>query len=108
MVHCFEPDALLRCGPRLPGDSTTVPDPLVVLVEVLSPDSGTRDRATKLRAYFKLPSVQHYLIIWPDEQRIVCHSRMPNDQIATKILVSGEIRLDPPGIIMTVDELYID
>jgi hypothetical protein len=33
---------------------------------------------------------------------------MPNDQIATKILVSGEIRLDPPGIIMTVDELYID
>ena len=103
----FEPDALLRCGPRLPGDSTTVPDPLV-LVEVLSPDSGTRDRATKLRAYFKLPSVQHYLIIWPDEQRIVCHSRMPNDQIATKILVSGEIRLDPPGIIMTVDELYID
>jgi len=54
----FEPDALLRCGPLLPGDSTRVSDPLV-LVEVLFPDSGTRDRATKLRAYFKLPSVQH-------------------------------------------------
>ena len=70
----FEPDALLRCGPRLPGDSTSVPDPLVV-IEVLSPDSGTRDRATKLRACFKLPSVQHYLIVWPDERRIVRHSR---------------------------------
>jgi Uma2 family endonuclease len=103
----FEPDALLRCGPRLPGDSTRVSDPLV-LVEVLSPDSGTRDRATKLRAYFKLPSMQHYLIVWPEEQRIVRHSRMPNDQLATQVFVSGEIRLDPPGIILSVEELYVD
>jgi Uma2 family endonuclease len=38
----FEPDALLHCGPLLPGDATRVSDPLV-LVEVLSPNSGTRD-----------------------------------------------------------------
>jgi Uma2 family endonuclease len=103
----FEPDALLRCGPRLPRDSTRVPDPLV-LVEVLSPDSGTRERATKLRAYFKLASVQHYLIVWPDEQRIVRHSRIPNDQIGTQVFLSGEIRLDPPGITLTVEEFYVD
>jgi Uma2 family endonuclease len=103
----FEPDAVLHCGPRLPGDATKVSDPLV-LVEVLSPDSGTRDRATKLRAYFKLPSVQHYLIIWPEEQRIVRHSRMPNDQVATQVFMSGEIRLDPPGITVTVEEFYTD
>jgi Uma2 family endonuclease len=103
----FQPDALLRCGPALAGDATKVSDPLV-LVEVLSPDSGTRDRATKLRAYFKLPSVQHYLIVWPDEPRVVHHSRMPNDQVATQIFVSGEVRLDPPGITMTVGEFYAD
>jgi Uma2 family endonuclease len=103
----YVPDALLRCGPRLPGDSTTVSDPLV-LIEVLSPDSGTRDRATKLRAYFKLPSLQHYLIVSPEEQRIVRHSRMPNDQVATQVFVSGEIRLDPPGIMVTVEEFYVD
>jgi Uma2 family endonuclease len=103
----FEPDALLHCGPLLPGDATRVADPLV-LVEVLSPDSGTRDRATKLRAYFKLPSVQHYLIVWPDEQRIVRHSRMPSDQVATQLFTSGEIRLDPPGIAVTVEEFYAD
>jgi Uma2 family endonuclease len=103
----FEPDALLRCGPRLPGDSTKVSDPLV-LVEVLSPDSGTSDRATKLQAYFKLPSVRHYLIVWPDEQRIVRHSRMPDDDVATQIFVSGEIPLDPPGVTMTVEEFYAD
>jgi Uma2 family endonuclease len=103
----FEPDALLRCGPRLPGNATRVSDPLV-LVEVLSPDSGTTDRATKLRAYFKLPSVQHYLIVWPDEQRIVHHARLPNGNLSTQIFVSGEIRLDPPGITITVEEFYTD
>ena len=103
----FEPDALIHCGPPLQGDATRVTDPLV-LVEVLSPDSGTRDRATKLRAYFKLSSVQHYLIVWPDEQRIVRHSRMPNDQVATRVFASGEIRLDPPGITVTVEEFYVD
>jgi Uma2 family endonuclease len=80
----------------------------MVLVEVLSLDSGTRDRATKLRAYFRLPSVQHYLIVWPEEQRIVRHSRMPDDQVATQVFASGEIRLDPPGIMVTVEEFYVD
>ncbi|HXE19440.1 MAG TPA: Uma2 family endonuclease [Castellaniella sp.] len=103
----FEPDAVLHCGPRLPGDATTVPDPLV-LVEVLSPDSGTRDRVTKLRAYFRLPSVRHYLIVWPDEPRIVHHARKPDGQVATQILSSGEITLDPPGIKVTVEEFYAD
>jgi len=103
----FEPDALLHCGPRLSGDSTKVSDPLV-LVEVLSPDSGTRDRATKLRAYFKLPSVRHYLIVSPEEHRIVRHSRMPNDQVATQVFTSGEITLEPPGITVTVEEFYRD
>ena len=103
----FEPDALLRCGPLLPGDATRVSDPLV-LIEVLSPDSGTRDRATKLRAYFKLPSVRHYLVVWPDEQRIVRHSRMPDGQVATQTFVFGDISLDPPGITVTAEEFYLD
>jgi len=33
---------------------------------------------------------------------------MPNDQVATQIFASGEIRLDRPGITMTVEEFYVD
>ena len=97
----------LRCGPPLPGDATRVADP-VVLVEVLSPDSGTRDRATKLRAYFKLPSVQHYLIVWPDEQRIVRHSRGANNEVGTEVFTAGDIVLEAPGVTVTVEEFYVD
>jgi hypothetical protein len=33
---------------------------------------------------------------------------MPKGDVATQIFVSGEIRLDPPGIAMTVEEFYAD
>jgi hypothetical protein len=33
---------------------------------------------------------------------------MPNEEVATQIFVSGEIRLDPPGIAVTVEEFYVD
>jgi hypothetical protein len=33
---------------------------------------------------------------------------MTGDQIATQVFASGEIRLDPPGIIVTVEEFYLD
>src|ERR1700674_1772153 len=61
----FEPDAILRCGEALPGDAIAVPDPLVV-VEVLAPSTRGDDLTRKLVAYFRVPSVQHYLIFWAD------------------------------------------
>ena len=56
--------------------------------------------------YFRLSSLRQYLLVWPDEQRIVRHSRMSNDEVATLVFGSREIRLDPPGI--TVEDFYAD
>jgi Uma2 family endonuclease len=103
----YEPDAVLYCGQRLPPGSTTVPDPLVI-VEVLSPSTSTTDRAWKLREYFRLPSVRHYLIIWADREQIVHHHRDEAGAIETTVLTSGEIGLNPPGITISVAEIYAD
>jgi Uma2 family endonuclease len=101
----YEPDAILYCGDRLPLGSTSVPNP-VVIVEVLSPSTSTTDPAWKLREYFRLPSVRHYLIIWADRQQIVHHRRDDAGEIVTTMLTSGEIRLDPPAITISVEEIY--
>jgi len=103
----YEPDALLYCGERLPPGSTTVPSPLVI-VEVLSPTTSTTDRAWKLREYFRLPSVRHYLIVWADRRQIVHHRRDDDGAITMAALTSGEIVLDPPGIAITVEEIYAE
>ena len=102
----FEPDAVLRCGtPSLPRDAIVVPDPLLVL-EVLSPSTSGIDRSLKLRQYFLLPSLQHYLIVWPDTPRIVRHSRTASGNIETTAFTAGNIQLDPPGIRVSVEAFY--
>jgi Uma2 family endonuclease len=102
----FEPDAVLRCGDELPGDGVSVPDPLVV-VEVLSPNTRQGDLTRKMVAYFRVPSVRHYLIFWADQPQVIHHRRRDEDEgIATRVLTTGEITLDPPGISITVEEIY--
>ena len=102
----FEPDAVMRCGtPNLPRDTTVVPDPLLI-VEVLSPSTSGIDRSLKLREYFRLPSLHHYLIVWPDTPRIVRHFRTASGNIETRLFTTGRMPLDPPGIIVSVEAFY--
>lgn len=102
----YEPDALVRCGPRLDGDAIEVPDPVVV-VEVLSPNTARGDKGLKLAGYFQVPSVRHYLIV--DAVRcVVTHHRRGASGIETAIVSEGRLRLDPPGIELGLDELFPD
>jgi Uma2 family endonuclease len=102
----FEPDAVLHCGPKLPPDAAVVPEPMVV-VEVLSPRTRGVDLTSKLVAYFRVPSVRHYLVFWADRQQMVHYRRRDDGQgVETRMLTEGEIRLDPPGISITVAEVY--
>lgn len=95
----FEPDASVRCGPRLPDDATAVEDP-VIIVEVLSPSTMKIDTGLKLGAYFSLASVQHYLIVNPMARSVIHHRREHGDTIATRLIREGSISLDPPGLIL--------
>jgi Uma2 family endonuclease len=102
----FEPDVVLHCGERLPPDAITVPEPLVV-VEVLSPSTRGGDLTRKLVGYFRVPSVQHYLVFWVDRPQVVHHRRGEDGQrVDTRMLTEGEIRLDPPGISIALAAVY--
>ena len=102
----YEPDAVLRCGEPLSGDAVAVPDPLLI-VDVLSPSTRGGDLTRKLVDYFKLPSVRHYVIIFADHPQLIHHRRRDDDKgFDTNVLASGDIRFDPPGLTITVEELY--
>jgi Uma2 family endonuclease len=101
----YQPDALIYCGPRLPIDTLEIPNPVVV-VEVLSPSSASRDQSVKLAGYFSLPSVSDYLILAPEARMVVHHKRGQGDLIETRILRDGLLRLDPPGIEVEAGDLF--
>lgn len=100
----YEPDALVRCGPPLPGDAVAITDPVIV-VEVLSPSTRARDAGAKLEDYFRLPSLRHYLIVKTENRSVIHHARGDDGDIATRILRADvredrSILLDPPGLVL--------
>lgn len=100
----YEPDVLLRCGPRLAADATQVTDPVAV-IEILPPSPQGPDRAAaRLDDYVRLPSVVHYLIVKTGNRTIIHHHRANETTISTRIIRDGPVRLDPPGV--TLDSAF--
>lgn len=99
-----EPDALVRCGPKLSSDAVEVPDPIIV-VEVLSPSTRRVDASRKLAGYFSLLSVHHYLIVDPERLPVIHHQRQDDGTILTRLLSEGTLRFDPPGFEIAVSDL---
>jgi Uma2 family endonuclease len=101
----YQPDALVYCGERLPPEAREVPAPVIV-VEVLSPSTEWRDAHRKLIGYFSRPSVAHYLTIDPRDRSVAHHKRAEGGLIETRILYDGLLKLDPPGLELTVADLF--
>jgi Uma2 family endonuclease len=88
----------------LDGNAIAAPNP-VIIVEVLSSGTASTDTGGKLVDYFRLASVAHYLIVHP-ARRVITHHRRTDRGIDTQIVTAGEIVLDPPGITITVEDIY--
>jgi Uma2 family endonuclease len=102
--RAFVPDAAVVCPPP-PPDAVVIDNPLIV-VQVLSPATAAIDHGPKLDGYFSLGSLAHYLILDPDRRVCIHHARGRGDVIETRILHDGVLRLDPPGIELSVADLF--
>jgi len=104
----FEPDALVRCGPRLSDDTILVVDPLIV-VEVASPSSQRIDALDKFARYFRNETIMHYLIVVPTKRIVIHHARAADGRIVgTSYVDAGVVRLEPPGLDLSLAELFED
>ncbi|WP_363348324.1 Uma2 family endonuclease [Methylocystis echinoides] len=101
----YEPDGMVYCGPEVHGESMIVENPLIV-VEVLSPTTGRNDKSRKLADYFRVPSIVHYLLIDADAPLIIHHQRRSDGDILTHIVREGVVTLDPPGITLSLADIY--
>jgi Uma2 family endonuclease len=101
----FEPDVLVECGPPLAPDARLSKNPVIV-IEVLSPSTERRDETTKYVGYLKQRGVPHYLVIDPDNRLVIHHRRVSDGEFATRILTTGTLTLDPPGLTVAVADLF--
>ena len=101
----FQPDAVVTCAEAVDPDAVEVPEPVIV-VEVLSPSTRGRDLTDKMRGYFALPSVAHYLLIEQRERLVVHTFRNAAGRIETAFRTEGRIDLDPPGVALDIEDVY--
>ena len=101
----YEPDAVVTCGERMADDAVAAANPVIV-VEVLSPATQALDTGARLADYFRVPSIQHYLIVRADRRAVVHHLRRDDGRIETRLVTEGRIVFDPPGFGVAVQDFY--
>ena len=102
--HGREPDAAVTLGKVADLSAKILADPVVV-VEVISPGTEVIDTTVKLLEYFSVPSIRHYLIVSPEPKAIIHHQRAGDGTVTTRIVHGGDLRLDPPGLVLAVDPI---
>lgn len=87
MVAPLNPDA---------GDDYIVFDP-VLLVEVASEDSWSKDRSKKLKEHTGLPSVLYYMLVFQEEMYVELHRR-EGDKWSFEIFTEPDDIVSIPGL----------
>jgi Uma2 family endonuclease len=102
------PDALITCT-KFSGTDRLAPD-VVVVFEVLCPDSGRRDRIEKVREYAAVTSIRRYVIIEATGIGLFVLHREQGDIAFNALTLTGEDFLELPevGISVPVAEFYED
>jgi Uma2 family endonuclease len=68
----YYPDVMVACGPLTNELYETAP---CTIIEVSSPSSSVYDRREKRIAYQAMASLAHYVIVEPDQERVVHYRR---------------------------------
>ena len=100
-----EPDASFQLGKDVDLDAMTIKAPLII-VEVVSPSSANTDENEKLAEYFSVPSVMHYLVVWPKQMNCYHHKRIGQDKVLTTIVREGTIEFEPPGLSVALKDIF--
>lgn len=100
------PDVMVVCGDLEPGATST--DAPIVLFEVMSAGSETRDRFEKWAIYQQLASLRHYVLVSRDKPLIQVFDRVDGAWSGHRLLegLEGTLRLDAIGVELPLSAIY--
>jgi Uma2 family endonuclease len=102
------PDALVTCSP-FDGTALTTPG-VIVVFEIVSPNSSRNDRIIKVREYAAVASIRRYVILESTNVGLTVMDRQLADETWRVVTLTNEDTLHMPeiGIDIPVAELYED
>ena len=107
----YYPDLSVTCGPRqfFSGHRTVITNPLLV-AEVASPSTESKDRGEKFRNYIAIESLVAYLLVSQNEARAELFSRGEHGNWDYTVAEGLESTLAVPalGISLTLADVYAE
>lgn len=105
------PDVSVVCGPREVDveDVDAITNPTVIF-EVLSKSTEAYDRGKKFALYRELESLQQYVLVSQEEQRVESYSRKEDGNWLLSIAEGplAEVALTSIGVSLPLSEVYAD
>jgi Uma2 family endonuclease len=103
----YEADLALTCAPYEPGDQGIVRDPILI-VEILSPSTDSKDLERKLPRYKRVTSVMEILYVHTEKPVVLLHRRTVGGWSDLSLGIGETIVLETVGLTLPVAELYRD
>jgi Uma2 family endonuclease len=101
----YQPEAVIFPRGLIGESDRYAPQPIIV-IEVLSPSTRSKDLTIKAAGYAQVPTIQHYLVIDPETRELLHYRRNGGALVpAEKPQKDGGLRLDPPGLDLDVGNL---
>lgn len=103
----YYPDAFVTCDPRDRHDRYIKRHPKLI-AEVLSPSTQAFDLGEKFDDYQRLQSLEEYVLISQDSQRVECRRRRPENPWETAVYGAGDrVFLKSIDLEFAIAELYL-
>ena len=101
----YYPDVTVACDPT--DNAKYFRERPSVIFEVISPDTERTDRREKAYAYWRIPSVEMYLLVEQDQQRITVLRRAESDWKAETLEgPSAVVKLECIGVEIPFERIY--
>jgi Uma2 family endonuclease len=100
----YYPDVQVVCDPTDQHDRYT--ERPCVIVEVLSESTRRIDRGEKLAVYTRIPTLQAYIVVSPDQRRVERHWRQDDSWQLEVIVGQGSVSFPCVDVRLSLDEIY--
>ena len=102
----YYPDVMVSCDDNPPNEYYE--DKPVLIIEVLSPTTETRDRLEKLSANSRIPSLIEYLTVAQDKAEVHLYSISDGSASLIEYHDGDVVELSSIGLSISVKDIYAD
>lgn len=100
------PDLTIGHGGGI-GAHGAAPEAPVIVVEARGAGRSPIPQETRVRAFLSAPGVAHHLLLDADAACVIVTTRGADGALTTRTVAEGALRLDPPGLSLTVADLFL-